>query len=183
MIDAILLHLERGLIEQFPEDSGVRVVSLQHVNEDTFTTGVSFENALVVLSYRSTTPGKPVDRNTQILIPDSHEFSIYVAVRSKLPRSQTPNYVEPLGFLKLIRDSVSAQIPPAAQDRPYLKRQHYLSNLAQCRCILYEQQWEVQANYVILEDEGAYAPLKQVRVIGVSPTRPDTIKDIPNPNL
>lgn len=183
MIDEILLDIEQSLsrvLTQDDPDRPVKVLTLQHVNEETFTTGLSFDSVLVVLSYRGTTPGNPVDREPQILIPDSHEFSVYVAVKSDLPRTESPNYVRPLAFLKIVRDVISSKIPKLAHDRPYLARQQYISNLTGCRCALYEQQWEVQANYVILEE--AYEPelLKEVRFIGVTPPEPNPIANTPN---
>lgn len=183
MIDEILLDIERAILRVLTGDNPghpVKVLTLQHVNEDTFTHGLSFEAALVILSYRGTTPGNPVDRNTKILIPDSHEFSVYVAVKSDLPRTEAPNYVKPLAFLKIVRDIISSKIPERAYDRPYLARQQYLSNLTGCRCSLYEQQWEVRANYVILEEIPEPELLKEVRLCGIAPPEPTPITNIPN---
>ena len=183
MIDEILLDIEDSLLQYLggESDGPVKVLTLQHVNEDTFATGLSFQSALVILSYRGTTPGNPVDRNTKILIPDSHEFSVYVAVKSDLPRTDAPNYVKPLAFLKVVRDIISSRIPVRAYDRPYLSRQQYLDNLTGCRCALYEQQWEVRANYVILEEYPEPELLQQVRLIGIAPPEPSPITNIPNP--
>ncbi|MBP0006224.1 MAG: hypothetical protein J7642_21320 [Cyanobacteria bacterium SBC] len=138
------------------QGNATTVVHLQSVSEETFRR-VSFQSGLIVVSYRESEPGDPIDRGDFWVVPDAHKFSVYLGLKN------LENPSDALTVCKVIRDLVCGFTPFGAANRPTLSRQIYLRQISESRVALYELQFEVVANYVVEELAPNEKPiLKQV---------------------